>query len=70
MTQKEYIDYFTHMEYEEVHDGPLDGQAWDEIARQVYYATKEDKLFTQKELKEMFPKLLGWMTVMEVEITE
>lgn len=48
-TKQEYIDFFTHMEHEEICDGPLDGQAWDEIDWWLHYAVDVDKVFTKNE---------------------
>lgn len=36
---------------------PLDGMAWDEVDWWLYYAIVEDKVFTLKELKKLFPNL-------------
>ena len=33
--------------------------AWDDICWWIYDATEKDKLFTRKELADMFPELLG-----------
>ena len=67
MTRQEYIDYFTKMEYEEANNGPLDGAEWDDVAWQLFHATETDKLFTDEELREMFPKLLGHVVEVEVK---
>ena len=56
-TKQEYIDFFTHMEQEEIRNGPLDGQAWDEVDWWIYYAVDVDKTLTENELKDMFPNL-------------
>ncbi len=56
-TKQEYIDFFTHMEQEEIHKGPLGGQAWDEVGWWIYYAVDVDKTLTEDELKDMFPNL-------------
>lgn len=56
-TKQEYINFFTHMEQEEIHDGPLGGQAWDEIDWWIHYAVDTDKVFTKNELENMFPNL-------------
>lgn len=56
-TKQEYIDFFTHMEQEEIHNGPLDGQAWDEIDWWIHYAIDVDKVFAENKLKNMFPDL-------------
>ena len=60
MTKEEYIKYFKHMEEEEK-KSMLGGMAWDDVNYFLYCATKKDKVFTLKELKEMFPSLLGWI---------
>lgn len=56
-TKQEYINFFTYMEQEEVHDGPLGGQAWDEIDWRLHYAVDVDKVFTKNELADMFLNL-------------
>ena len=38
---------------------PLGGMAWDDMCWWIYDATEKDKLFTRKELADMFPELLG-----------
>ena len=40
---------------------PLGGMAWDDICWWIYDATEKDKLFTRKELADMFPELLGYL---------
>ena len=55
--EKEYIDYFRHMEDEHI-KSTLGGMAWDEVGWWIYYATEKYKVFTKKELEEMFPILL------------
>lgn len=59
-TKQEYIDFFTHMEQEEIRNGPLDGQAWDEVDWWLHYAVDVDKTLTEDELKGMFPNLFRW----------
>jgi len=59
-TRQDYMDYFSHMEYEEIHDGPLGGQAWDEIDWWLHYAVDVDKVFTENELENAFPNLFRW----------
>lgn len=58
-TRDEYINFFMHMEQEEIKDGPLGGQAWDEINWWAHDAVDVDKMFTDNELEAMFPKLFG-----------
>ena len=57
-TAQDYIDFFSHMEQEEIHDGPLGGQAWDDVDWWVHDAVDVDHIFTYEELKTMFPRLL------------
>ena len=40
---------------------PLGGMAWSDIGWWVYDAIETDKLFTRKELADMFPDLLGYL---------
>ena len=56
--RQEYINYFPHMQ-EEDKKIPLGGMASDDICWWIYDATEKDKLFTRKELADMFPELLG-----------
>lgn len=55
-TKEEYLKFFKHME-EEHKKIPLEGMAWDEVDWRLYYAIIEDKVFTLKELKKLFPDL-------------
>lgn len=55
--KQEYIDFFTHMEQEEIRNGPLGGQAWDEVDWWTHKAVDVDKTLTEDELKDMFPNL-------------
>ena len=66
MTREEYLEYFRHMEDQEVHHGPLGGMAWDDVSWFVYDAVYADRLFALAELKELFPRLLGHFTEFEV----
>lgn len=56
-SKKEYIQFFSHMEQEEINDAPLGAQAWDEISWWFHNATEIDKYFSENELYEMFPIL-------------
>ena len=56
--RQEYIEYFTHMQKENKKT-PLSRMAWDDICWWIYDATEKDKVYTRKELADMFPDLLG-----------
>ena len=61
MTKQEYIDYFTRMQ-DENEKSMLGGMAWDGIVWRIHDAVDVDKVFTNNELADMFPKLLGHIT--------
>lgn len=60
MSREEYIKYFTHMQDED-QKSMLGGMAWDDIGWHFYEAVDRDKVFTKKELADMFPKLFGYI---------
>ena len=54
----EYLEYFLDRQNKD-NESMLGPMAWDDIVWWVYNATEVDKIFTIKELKERFPRLLG-----------
>lgn len=56
--KNEYLEYFLDRQNKD-NESMLGPMAWDDIVWWIYNATEVDKIFTVKELKERFPKLLG-----------
>ena len=56
--KNEYLEYFLDRQNKD-NESMLGPMAWDDIVWWIYNATEVDKIFTIKELKEKFPKLLG-----------
>ena len=53
MSREKYIEYFAHMQ-----DEDQKSMLGDNIGWHIHGAVDEDKVFTQSELADMFPKLL------------
>jgi hypothetical protein len=56
--KNECLEYFLDRQNKD-NESMLGPMAWDDIVWWIYNATEVDKVFTIKELKERFPKLLG-----------
>lgn len=56
--KNEYLEYFLDRQNKD-NESMLGPMAWDDIVWWIHNATEVDKIFTIKELKERFPKLLG-----------
>lgn len=54
----DYLAFFIYMEQKMLHGG-LDSEEWDEVAWWFHEGVNLDKVFTYKELVNMFPMLFN-----------